>query len=268
MSNVHSAGSPFSMKRVSGIDLELQTRGQGRTVLFLHPGDGIESSEPFLQRLSQHYHVLAPSHPGFGVSSLPGFVTTVDDLAYFYLDLLDDLNLTDVIVVGASFGGWIAAEMAIKSTERISSLALIGSVGAKFRDAYTREITDVFEIPPYELGKFFFRDEDRWDLGYSRMSEDQLLRLARNRESFGLFGWSPTLHSRKLSKRLHRIRVPTLLAWGDADAIVKPEYGREFSRAIPNSTFALIPQAGHYAHVDQAAKVVAAIDQLVTARTH
>lgn len=268
MSNVHAAGSPFSMRKVSGIDLELQMRGQGRTVLFLHPGDGIESSEPFLQQLSQSYRVFAPSHPGFGVSSLPASVTTVDDLAYFYLDLLDDFDLRDVIVVGVSFGGWIAAEMAVKSTERIAALALIGSVGAKFGDAYKREITDVFEIPPYELGKFFFHSQQRWDLGYAGMSEDQLLRLARNRESFGLFGWSPTLHSRKLNKRLHRIRVPTLLAWGESDAIVKPDYGREFSRAIPNSTFTLIPQAGHYAHIDQTSTVVAAIDRLVTARAH
>jgi len=76
--------------------------------------------------------VIAPSHPGFGHSELPRGMSTVDDMSYFYLDLIEELGLRDLVVVGASFGGWIAAEIASKTCERLSRLVLIGAVGAKF----------------------------------------------------------------------------------------------------------------------------------------
>lgn len=252
-----------SLRSICGMEIELWEKGEGQTVLFLHPGDGSESSLPFVEALAGSYRVVAPSHPGFGSSGLTDDISTVDDLSYFYLDLLAEMGIEDAIVVGASFGGWIAAEMAVKSTERIGALVLVGATGAKFSDPLTREITDIFEVPPYELGRLYFRDEAKWDLGYSKLTDPEAMRLARNRESFGMFAWSPTLHNRKLKQRLHRIHVPTLLAWGDADAVVTPNYGRKFAAAIPGATFSLISNAGHYAHVEQPDQVIAAIDKLV-----
>src|ERR1700681_2794974 len=105
---------------VDGIRIELIERGSGRPLLFLHPGIGIAPSAPVLDRLAERARVIAPSHPGFGASEQPAGFNTIDDLAYFYLDLLDELDLTGATVVGVSLGGWIAAEMAVKSAQRIS----------------------------------------------------------------------------------------------------------------------------------------------------
>src|SRR5262249_44148376 len=109
---------------VQGIGLEMIERGSGRPLLFLHPGPGIERNAPVLEHLARGARVLAPSHPGFGRSEVPRWMNTVDDLSYFYLDFLEALDLHDVAVVGIGLGGWIAAAIAVKSTERLERLVL------------------------------------------------------------------------------------------------------------------------------------------------
>ncbi len=139
--------SPVSSLTVNGIRVELIERGAGRPLLFLHPFTGIEPTQPFLDRLAARARVIAPTHPGFGRSEAPPSFDTVDDLAYFYLDLLEQLDLRDVILAGVSFGAWIAAEIAIKSTARLSHLVLANAVGIKVGDRETRDIVDIFAMP-------------------------------------------------------------------------------------------------------------------------
>jgi hypothetical protein len=98
---------------IDGIRIETIERGSGRPLLFLHPGIGIAPTAPVLDRLAQRARLIAPTHPGFGAAQQPPSFNSIDDLAYFYLDLIDALDLTDPIVVAVSLGGWIAAEMAV-----------------------------------------------------------------------------------------------------------------------------------------------------------
>src|SRR5262249_34193629 len=118
-----AAEAPDSIT-VNGIRVDAIDRGRGRPLLFLHPGTGIERTASVLDLLPLRARVIAPTHPGFGGSDLPKSFNTIDDLAYFYLDLMDMLDLRDTVVVGVSFGGWIAAEIAVKTTQRISHLVL------------------------------------------------------------------------------------------------------------------------------------------------
>src|SRR5689334_21155570 len=141
-----TADAPVSSLVVNGIRLDAIERGEGRPLLFLHPGIGIDPSAPVLDHLACAARVIAPLHPGFGGSDLPKSMTTVDDLAYFYLDLLDALHLDDAILVGVSFGAWIAAEIAIKSTERLSHLVLANAVGIKPGGREARDIADIFAM--------------------------------------------------------------------------------------------------------------------------
>src|SRR5262245_35894052 len=115
---------------VNGINVEAIEKGRGRPLLFLHPGIGLDRNAPVIDKLAEQARVIAPSHPGFGNSEQPKSFTTVDDLAYFYLDLIDQLDLKNTIVVGVSLGAWIAAEIAIKSTARLSQPLLANAVGS------------------------------------------------------------------------------------------------------------------------------------------
>ena len=105
--------NPVSPITVNGIRIDAIERGIGQPLLFLHPGIGIDAKAPVLGYLSRAHRLIVPTHPGFGSSELPKGMSTVDDLAYFYLDLLEALDLREVALVGVSFGAWIAAEIAV-----------------------------------------------------------------------------------------------------------------------------------------------------------
>jgi len=245
---------------IAGVELEFWDSGTGTPILFLHGGDGIEGVEEFVDHLGGQYRVITPSHPGFGGSSLPDHYSDVSDLGFFYLDLIDHLKLRDIIVVGASFGAWIAADMATKNTSRIKGLVLAGAVGAKFSDRRTREIRDLFSMPRQDVDQWLVSTPERQQIDRTEWAEETLVRAARNHESFALFAWSPTLYDPKLKHRLHRIDVPTQVIWGEQDRVVPVEYGRRIAEGIAQAQFEVTPGAGHYVHRDDPKRFAASID--------
>jgi pimeloyl-ACP methyl ester carboxylesterase len=236
---------------VDGLHIETIERGAGQPMLFLHPGIGIDPKAPVLDRLAAGARLIAPSHPGFGASDLSPTMSTVDDLSYFYLDLMDQLDLRDTIVVGVSFGAWIAAEIAVKSTARISRLVMANAVGIKVGDRETRDIVDIFATLEPEFNALAYFDPTAGERNYKAMPEADVATVARNREALGRFGWQPYMHNPKLKGRLHRIRIPTLFLWGTHDRILTERYGRAYCAAIPGARFAPIDQAGHFPHLER-----------------
>jgi pimeloyl-ACP methyl ester carboxylesterase len=244
------AGSLPSLT-VAGVRVELIERGTGKPLLFLHPGIGIEPTTPVIDRLAARARLLAPVHPGFGGSEQPRAFDSADDLAYFYLDLLEQLDLRETVVVGVSFGGWIAAEIAIKSTERISHLILANAVGIKVGDRETRDIVDIYSITESEFVELAYFDPRLGTHDYKSMPDAQVLAAARNREATARYGWSPYMHDPKLRGRLNRIRIPTLFLWGAGDRILSEAYGRAYCAAVGGARFELIERAGHFPHLEQ-----------------
>jgi pimeloyl-ACP methyl ester carboxylesterase len=251
------------MMKVRGVDLEVVEGGAGQPLLVLHGGDGVQPDAPYLRKLAETFRVIAPSHPGFGHSSLPDTFDSADDLAYFYLDLLDELDLSEVVLMGCSFGGWIAAEMAVKCCHRLAKLILVDAVGIKVGDRETRDILDIFAVSPDELARRLFHDPALARRDLSALSDDQLRVIARNRESLALFGWDPYMHNPKLRHRLHRITAPTLLIWGESDGVVSPAYGVAYRDAIPGARLAIVPRAGHAPHIEQPDAVVEQVRRFI-----
>jgi pimeloyl-ACP methyl ester carboxylesterase len=251
MAVLAEATEPIDSIHVSGIRVETIERGRGRPLLFLHPGIGIERTAPVLDLLAQRAHLIAPTHPGFGRSDLPRSFSTVDDLAYFYLDMLDMLDLRDTVMVGVSFGGWIAAAIAIKTTQRISHLVLANAVGIKVGDRETRDIADIFAISDDELAQLAYFNPNLARRDYKSMTDAEVQAAARNREATARYGWSPFLHDPKLKARLHRIHIPTMMLWGTSDRVLSEEYGRAYCAAIPGARFEPIERAGHFPHLEQ-----------------
>lgn len=237
---------------LNGIQVDLDERGSGRPILFLHPETGPDQHVPVLDLLAQKSRLIAPSHPGFGRSPAAPSITTVDDLAYLYLDLLKALDLRNVCVVGISLGAWIAAEIAIKSTERLSSMIFANPIGIKVGGREQRDIKDIFALREEEYLSLAYSDMSRAVSDYSGLSDAKLLEIARNREATARYCWSPYMHDPKLKSRMHRIDVRSFVLWGEDDGLASPDYGAAFARLIPAARFEVMTKAGRFPHVEQA----------------
>ena len=251
LKRMSASAAAVSSIAVNGTNIELVERGHGRPILFLHPGIGIDANASVLDALARGGRVIAPSHPGFGASQLPKGMSTVDDISYFYLDLLDQLDLNDILVVGVGLGGWIAAEIAVKNSARLSHLVMANAVGVKVGDRETRDIVDIWSLMPAEFNTLAYFDPKAGERDYKTLPEQESLTAARNKEAHARFAWSPYMHNPKLKSRLHRIELPTLFLWGTADRILSDAYGRGYCALIPGAKFETIERAGHFPHLEQ-----------------
>ena len=250
---------------IGQVSLEIAIAGAGRPLLFLHGGDYFAQHGEFFDRLARYWRVVVPRHPGFGNSGRPDEFRTVHDLAYLYLDLLQRQDFGAVTLVGSSFGGWIALEMCVRCLERVDRLVLIDSVGVKFGGREERDIADIYALPTAELLRRTFFDPVRAAPDYSKLDDAEAASIARDREATALYGWRPYMHDPALGRWLHRVRVPTLIVWGDSDGIVTADYGEKLCRSLPDARFVLIPEAGHYPQIERPEAVADAIERFARA---
>jgi pimeloyl-ACP methyl ester carboxylesterase len=238
---------------IAGIRLEVIRVGRGHPLLLLHGEEALECDAPFPDVLAAGRDVIIPSPPGFGRSQRPDWVSAPDDIAYVYLELMDRLGLRGIDVLGCSLGGWIALEMATKDAGVFSRMALVAPYGARFAGPTEREIADIWMLPPGEVSERKWFDPAKGERDYKAMPEEALAIVARNNESFARFCWEPYMHNPKLKHRLGRVKARTLFIWGENDGIVTLTYGRTFADHVPGATITVIPQAGHYPHLEQPA---------------
>jgi pimeloyl-ACP methyl ester carboxylesterase len=236
---------------IAGVELEVCEAGEGPPILFLHGAQGFAPEHPYVAPLSERHRLIAPSHPGFGTSSLPDWIDAVDDIAYIHLELLDRLRLDQVDVIGCSIGGWIVAELATKAPKNVRRLVLVGPVGVKTGPVDRLDVPDIFALPQSDLQKLLFHDPDRMRVDPARLSDEQLAISARNRETLALLSWEPYMHNPKLRHRLHRVTAPALFLRGESDGLVSAEYLSAYARLLPNARTATIAAAGHAPHVEQ-----------------
>ncbi len=255
--------APDPQITVDGIRIDLRRKGSGRPLLFLQGLEGWIRDDRYFDLLARDFDVLAPAHPGFGQSELPREFATVGDLALFYLTFLEELGLNDVVLVGSSFGGWVAAELAVRSTDRLAALVLVDSLGIKVGGREDRDITDIYALPQSEVARLFYHDPDANRRDITRLPDHVLRSIARAREAMCMFGWKPYMHTPSLKRWLRRIGVPALVLWGESDGVVSTEYGRAFAGHIPGAAFRAMPQAGHYPHLEQPDAFVSAILEFV-----
>ena len=235
---------------VHGIDLEVVRQGAGQPIVLLHGFQQTDSRSRFVQLLGRLGEVIAPSHPGFGRSARPKDFETIYDVVNLYAAFLDALPYEKVTLVGFSFGGWLASELAVRSCHNIEKLVLVDTVGIKISDRETPDITDVFNTHPDEVKRRTWHDLAHAP-DFNAMSDEALITRHRNWESLSLYAWHPYMHNPRLAYWLPRIGVPTQVLWGASDRIVLPSYGRAFAGLIPGSRFAVIDAAGHQPEIEQ-----------------
>lgn len=233
-----------------------QRQGAGRPALVLHGGAGPRSVAGLA--LPGDPTVLTPTHPGFDGRPRPAWFDTIGDLAVAYLDLLDVLDLEDVLVVGSSIGGWIAAEMGHRDTRgRIAGLVLLNAVGI---DPAAGALTDTRKLNPAQLGELAFVNP-ALRLDPATLTEEQRAVGLANQQTLAVYAGEPFMYDPKLRHRLRRVQAPALVVWGEQDGIASVDYGRSYAEAFPRGRFVPAPGAGHFPHIEAAALTTAAVDE-------
>jgi pimeloyl-ACP methyl ester carboxylesterase len=233
------------MLSVRGTKIQLLKGGTGDPLLYLHSAGGEVVWLPFFEQLAQRCTVYVPAHPGFSKSEGLDKIDTMEDLVFHYTDLMDQLGLTQPYVVGLSFGGWLAAELATRYPQRMRKLALINAVGLRVPGA---PIADFFQATPEELRTMVFHDP-KSDLAKTFVpdapSPEVMENILKAREATARVGWNPLLCNPKLRGRLYRITVPTLIIWGESDRLAPVAHGEAYHEGITGSQLVILEKCGH-----------------------
>ena len=250
----------------NGLEITIDERGdaaesKGAGVLLLHGGAGARSVAGLAAALSEHAYTVTPAHPGFDGTPRVPWLDSAADLADAYLDLLEELGLTEVMVIGNSLGGWIASEMALRDIHgRIKSLVLLNGTG--IRPDSAGQVTDIRTLPPAAIGRLsFYNPALRPDP--AAMTAEQRAGMAANQQAMALYAGEDFFFAPKLRRRLHRVTIPVLVAWGQEDGIFPVEYGQAYAAAFPSSRYVPIPEAGHFPQIEQPGAVMGAIGDFV-----
>ena len=225
--------------------------GSGEPVLFLHAAGGAGTWPEFHALLSERFDVIAPDHPGFGTSDEFPELTAIDDLVYHYLDVMDALGLDRPHVVGASFGGWVAAELAVHSPHRIGALTLLSAAGLRIPG---HPVADIFLTPPSRLGELLFHAPPPAPPSGGPPDIDQILAAYRDATALARFCWVPYMHDPKLERRLRRITAPTLVAAPDDDRLIPVAHARRYAELIPGAALATVADCGHAMYFEKPAE--------------
>jgi pimeloyl-ACP methyl ester carboxylesterase len=238
---------------LAGGRVHLFRGGQGEPLLFLHAAGGAGTWPEFHQLLARRgFDVIAPDHPGFGKSDEFPEVEAIDDLVYHYLDVMDALGLDHPHVVGASFGGWIAAELAVAAPHRVGSLVLLSAAGLRLPE---HPVTDSFLLPPAKLpGVLFHNPPPAPPEPVGAPDIDTIIAAYREMTSLARFCWVPFLSNPKLERRLRRVTAPTLVVAPDDDRLIPVAHAKRYSERIPKAKYTEIKDCGHAMYFEKPAE--------------
>jgi pimeloyl-ACP methyl ester carboxylesterase len=249
---------------INGTRIAVMRGGSGAPMVLLQGANGADSWTPAMAALAARHEVIVPQHPGFGGAERPVWLERVSDLANFYLDFLETLDLRGVHVVGFSLGGWAAADLATRNASRLASLTLVAPAGLYLAGVPQ---VDLFAMSDEQAFVHLFHDKTLGEQVRARVftpeNEDALL---HNRVTVARLCWQPRLHDPQLRHWLHRIRIPTLMVWGENDPLFPPPYATEWARLIPGARSLVLPACGHLPQVEQMKDFIAAVEEFTAER--
>jgi len=219
--------------------------GDKGTLLFLH---GWRSEGMIWQGIIRQldlpgYTIYALDLPGFGSSPAPDKPYAVADYAGFVSTFIQKLKLTNVILVGHSFGGRIGIKLAASEPEIIKKLVLVDSAGM-----ITDQKGNQLKKTIAKIFKPFFRPKFMQPLRkkvYQMIGAEDYLATPELRETY------LKVISEDLSTFLPKIKQPSLIIWGGKDKQTPLEYAEIMKKGIKDSSLVVLRDAGHFSFLDQ-----------------
>ena len=241
-----------SRHQVRDISVRLFRDGGGTPVVYLHGAGGIPGWIPLFERLAAKHDLLVPEHPGFGSSDAATWIRNTPDVAMYYLDLFDAMNLKDIHLIGFSLGGWIAAELAVRNAAQLKTLTLIAPAGVRIKGIPTG---DNFIWGPEEAAHNLFHDKRFAEAMIAQMAQaspEDAERALANRYMAARLGWEPRWFNPDLERWLHRIKLPTLALWGENDKVIPAAYAALWRERLPDIRVEVTPQCCHLLPIEKA----------------
>ena len=237
--------------------------GSGTTIVYLHHSWGSPGTlDVHQQLLDLGFRVVIPEMPGWGGSARPVWARDVRDIAILVGRFLDRLDAGSVALVGAGFGGYVAAELACMSPARLSKLTLIGSAGLLPEHG---EILDQMMLSHRKYIEESFKDAETY---VEHMGEEPAPELRElwdlSREMTARVSWKPYLHNRRLTPLIADIDLPTLLIWGEHDKVVPLSVSRQFQEQLIDAQLEVIKDAGHLVEIEEPNAVASRINSFLT----
>jgi pimeloyl-ACP methyl ester carboxylesterase len=246
---------------VGGLQVAYRRKGTGPATLYLHGGGLTRMWLPFYEALSGSLDLIVPEHPGYGETEMPDWLDGFDDLVIHYDTFLEALSLERPHLVGASLGGWIAAELAVFYPRRFRSLTLVTPIGLR---VLGKPLADIFAMPPEEVVARIFNDPAKAaDFLPDAESLEEVEHQFGEAATLARLAWNPRFDP-KLGRRLLRVACPTLVVGADEDRLVPYEMSERYAELIPDSRLETVRGASHGLIVEQPAETAAFITDFIT----
>jgi pimeloyl-ACP methyl ester carboxylesterase len=248
--------------KVGDADLHVLSAGSGPPLLVLHEELGCPGPLQWQQQTASRRRIIVPLHPGFSRSPRLEWLSSVRDLACFYGRYLRDAGLAPIPVIGFSFGGWIAAEMAANDPGLFSRMILVGAPGIK---PPRGEILDLFMLTTDKYLRASVRDvaatAEFTNLYGAEQTPELYEAFEDARAETARLAWRPYMYNPSLPHLLAAAhRVPSLIVWGADDAIVPASVGTAYHAALADSRLVVIPDCGHRPEIEQPAAFMRELD--------
>lgn len=237
--------------------IDVSIAGEGEAIVLIHHDNAAPGWSALFEELSRDFKVIVPDLPGFGGSQRLEWARHPRDFGAVLQILLDRLAVSSATVVGLGFGGWVAAEMAPSNQARFRRLVLVGAMGVKPPEG---DIADqmLMDFPAYT--KAGFANPETFNALYGEQPiKEQVMVWDYAREVIARIAWKPYMFSHQLPHILTNLDIPTLVVWGDSDAIVPRSAGQRIAALIPGAKLEIVKDAGHFVDVEQPAALAALI---------
>jgi pimeloyl-ACP methyl ester carboxylesterase len=269
---------PIQHVSIHGHDMAYRMEGRGPALLLLH---GIAGSSrtwrDVIPQLTDRFTVIAPDLMGHGLSEKPVGDYSLGAFASGIRDLLDVLDIDQASVVGQSFGGGVAMQLAYQHPELCDRLVLVDSGGLG------REVNWMLRFmtlpgSEYVMPAIFPKFVRNWGDSLFRSINDRGIRLSRLNEMWSAYASLAESENRQAFARTIRAVIdpggqtvsamdrlyltslmPTLIIWGDRDDIIPVSHAHAAHKAIPGSRLVIIEGVGHFPQIEAPEQFISAL---------
>lgn len=265
---------------VDGTPANVVELGSGPPLLFVHGLAGrwqnwLENMPHF----ARTHRVIAVDLPGFGASPMPRGEISISGYARFLERLCDTLGIDAAAVVGNSMGGYVAAELAIASPQRVERLMLVSAAGITAEHLHRDRIMTGARVLAALWTRTAARHASlakrprlrRVGLGFVVRHADRLSAPLAHElmQGAGKPGFLPAMEAilaHRISERLPQIACPTFVLWGEDDRVIPVRDARRFGELIPQARVLVLPDTGHVAMLERPERFNALLEEFLAER--